>query len=623
MFRTLFISFLLIIRFINSYSEKAPIKFGKVDKTELEMITYPLDTNAPAVVLCEYGIWDIINFRFTRIVRYKILNKEGLFYASQVWPGYEKTAIRGKTYNLENGEIVEYKLKNESIFKERVFEDYYRLRVAMPNVKVGSVFEIEFVSPWIPNEWKFQLEIPVKWSELIIPQSQYIDFRKSFYGYIPLDKSESDHWVAKNVPAFKEEPYTNSTENYLTKFTFDILSIHIPGYLYKDYTTDWNAVARRLKESDYFGVVLGPSLYLNSLAKEIENKFSTDFDKMKAAYDAVKVIKWNEVESVWATYNGALGSTFRDKIGNSADINLILVNLLNKLKITAHPIVLSTRSNGMLPFFNASLNRLNYVIAYASIDQKVYMLDATDEFAPYDLLPKRCLNGKGQVINKELAVPIDLKTDKKDKNSLIYDLEISEDLSTLKGNFTSSRSEYGGYNFRKAYKEFNSQEEYIEDYESSYPGTKIKSCVIDNLDSIYSPIKEKYDLEMRNQVNIMENKLIIIPMLIHQQKENPFKTDERKYPVDYAYCEDSYYIIKIKIPEGYKVEELPLPLKMELPDKAGKVIYQIANQNNVLNILYRFSINKEIFTFDEYGSLKEFYNQIIKKQAEPIILTKI
>jgi hypothetical protein len=622
MYRKLSVLYLLAISFNYTYSEKAPVKFGKVDKTELEMVSYAPDSTAPAVVLCDYGVWDITNFKFTRIIRFKILRKEGLDYADRVYPGSETTSIRGKTYNLENGEIVETKLKNESIFKERVFEDYYRMRVAMPNVKVGSVFEIEFTSPWIPDEWKFQLEIPVKWSELIIPESQYIDFRKSFYGYVPLSFTGSDHWIAKNVPAFKEEPFTNSAENYITKFTFDILSIHIPGYLYRDYTTDWNAVARRMEESSYFGELLGPALYLNSVANEIESKYSTAFDKMKAAYEAVKVIKWNEEASVWAT-NTSLGAAYKDKIGNSADINLILVNLLNKLDITSHPIVLSTRSNGMLPFFNASMNRLNYVIAYAKIDQNVYILDATDQYAPYDLLPKRCLNGRGQILNKDLAMAIDIKTDKKDKNTLMYDLELSEDLNTIKGTFNSSRVEYGAYNFRRDYKDFNSREEYIEDYESTYPGIKINNCEILNLDSIYAPIVEKYDIEIRNQVNMMDNKLYIIPMLIHQMKENPFKPDERKYPIDYAYCRDSYYLIKIKIPAGYQVGALPLPLKMELPNKEGKVIYQVANQNNVLNVLYRYTLNKEVFGPDEYVLIKEFYNQIIKKQAEPIILNKI
>ncbi len=224
-----------------NYAQKAPIKYGKVEMADLEMTAYPLDTSAAAAVLCDYGVFDQNSFQFRRLLRVKIFKKEGLSWADKVFSGSDKTAIKGVTYNLENGEIVETKLKNESIFKERVQEDYYRLRVAMPNCKVGSIYDIEFYYPGIPSSWYFQQDIPVRWSELIINQSPYIDFRKNFYGYEALSVNTDWRWVGKDMPAFKEEAYTNSIENYITKFEFDILSVHFPGY-FKAYTTSWDAV---------------------------------------------------------------------------------------------------------------------------------------------------------------------------------------------------------------------------------------------------------------------------------------------------------------------------------------------------------------------------------------------
>ena len=95
-----------------------------------------------------------------------------------VLPGREDDTFRGRTYNLVDGEIVVDKLKRESVFKERVTDNYYRYRIALPNVKVGSVFEIEFSSFGIPTEWTFQRSIPIKWCELRLEQSSDVDYRK-------------------------------------------------------------------------------------------------------------------------------------------------------------------------------------------------------------------------------------------------------------------------------------------------------------------------------------------------------------------------------------------------------------------------------------------------------------
>ena len=124
---------------------KAPIKFGNVSLADLQMLSYDKDTSAPAVILCDYGFYNSGNYEFTRTLRIKILKKEGYHFADQIFETKFKSKISGYTYNLENGQIVKEKLSNKSIFEERVFEDYTRMRVSMPNVRVGSVIDIEYL----------------------------------------------------------------------------------------------------------------------------------------------------------------------------------------------------------------------------------------------------------------------------------------------------------------------------------------------------------------------------------------------------------------------------------------------------------------------------------------------
>lgn len=70
------IAFLSVTQ-LSVFAQKVPIKFGKVDKTDLEMKVYPSDTSAVAAILCNYGYFNSTRFEFVRTLRIKIFKKEG------------------------------------------------------------------------------------------------------------------------------------------------------------------------------------------------------------------------------------------------------------------------------------------------------------------------------------------------------------------------------------------------------------------------------------------------------------------------------------------------------------------------------------------------------------------
>lgn len=321
---------LCILLIIQGYSQKAPIKFGKIDKEDLEMKVCSIDSTAPAVILCDYGYFNGNTFKFTRLLRIKILTKEGYDWANRTFTTYSKSNIRGITYNLKDGDIVKDKLKRSSIFSDKVYDNYYKMRVAMPNVRVGSVIDIEFTYSWLPSNWYFQQLIPVLRSELVIENSTYVRFRKNFFGYEPLSESSNNRWVAINVPAFKKEPFMNSIENYITKFEIEIMKVSFPG-LYINFSEDWAGVNKTLLEMDDFGVPLkAGNSFIKGMAKEINKRNVTNEEKIRAALDTLHSIKWNGNEWLFTTLKD-LKFQYDKGSANSTDINLGLVVLLRKL----------------------------------------------------------------------------------------------------------------------------------------------------------------------------------------------------------------------------------------------------------------------------------------------------
>ncbi len=619
--KIILITLLLAIGFISSaFADNAPVKYGKIDKADLINSVYTPDTSAPAVILCDYGYFYGNTFQFVRILRIKILKKEGYGWANQTFSTNSKTNIRGITYNMDGNNIVETKLKNESIFETRITEDHYEMRIAMPNVKVGSIIDIEFEFYGIPNAWDFQQEIPVVHSELIIEYSNYLGYHKNYFGFIPLDISTGGRWVSQNTPAFKPEPFITSSKNYRTRFEFDIEYIAFPGYHYRGGAKSWDVVREMLYGYTYFGAVLNTDGYLKSAAQSIKATCTNQDELIKAAYTYTKQMKWNEIERVFAEET-SLNSAFKEGKGNSAEVNMALIQLLRLLDFNAAPVLLSTRSNGRLSENKPSINKLNYLIAAIITDKDTLLLDATEANSPYYLLPLRALNGQGQLMDKKSTGWIQLVATKKDKQMVVFDLSISEDMS-LKGKISYLKGDYAALEFRNSYQDVNSDEEYLTKFKEGKMGLKILSHKIENLDSLYKSINEEFEIVSNNSVNDINGDLYIVPLLFEQIKENPFKIEDRKYPIDFGYARDKSIVVNYTIPEGYSIISLPVSTSMKLPGNSASYICKSTVTEGKLSILFKLNFNKSIYMQSEYADLREFYNQVIAKQAEPIVLKK-
>ena len=603
------------------WAQKAPMKYGKVEKADLEMKVYPLDSTASAVLLCNYGYFDSNQMQFVHQMRIKILKEEGKDQGNFTVPASEKTTVKGQTVNMENGVPVITKLNKEGIFIERISKNNYQARVAMPNVKVGSVLDIEFYYDGLPAYWSFQKSIPVRWSELILEESMYFSFRKNSTGYVPLSEATSDRWVAKDMPAFKSEPFINNYENYLTRFNIELSSIHIPGQLYKDYATSWEAVAKILRDADDFGGQLTSfSFFMNGLEKEIKSTSTTPEEKLEKAYNAIKKIKWNKEESITVSKTG-LSYAFNKKIGSVADINLNLVLLLRKLGIDADPVVLSTRDNGILPPYSVSLDRLNYVVVNAVIGDKTYLLDATEDNLPLDILPERTINGKGLLIKKETEEWIDLTPKKKNKSVTILNLKLTPD-GTMKGDWSKSNIDFGALNQRNHYKTFNSEDEYLKSIESQHVGLSVENYKINGLDSLKHPLTEEFKISLKNNVTKSNNQIFIHPILFDNYTENPFKADQRVYPVDFTTSRESTQIFNLDIPAGYSIAQIPKNVKMSLPENSASFQMISSVNENQVQVMFKLNINKPVFYQPEYQNLKLFFDELVKKQSEMLIIKK-
>jgi len=170
---------------------------------------------------------------------------------------------------------------------------------------------------------------------------------------------------------------------------------------------------------------------------------------------------------------------------------------------------------------------------------------------------------------------------------------------------------------------FNSDDEYLTDFKEGKKGLKIVSHKIDNLDSLYMPINEEFEIVSNTSVSEIDGELYIIPLLFEQISENPFKVSERKYPVDFGYASDKSIVVNYTIPQGYTVVNLPASKSLKLPGNSASFVCKSTVNEGKISIIYKLNINNSLFLQTQYADLREFYNQVVAKHAEPIVLKKI
>jgi transglutaminase-like putative cysteine protease len=651
---------------------KAPkVKFGKVSEDELSMKQYEKDTSADAVVLFDKGELRFIyennkgfQYIFDKHIRIKIFNANALNYANHTISLYHNpraaekiTSLRAYSFNLVNEKVEKSKLGMKDIMWTELNDNIDNGSFAIPNVIEGSIIDIKYTikSDYIYNlrSWTFQYDIPVEWSEYTVTIPEFYKYRPYFYGYYKLNtnkkipvtekytyeikgkpgkggkvevyegelnsNSSRLYFASSHIPAIEKEPFMPTIKNYKFQVEFELTSIQFPNQAPKHYSKSWESIDNELLTHNSFGFQL-QKLFVADEVNEITINSKNDEEKLYAIYNYVKNnIRWNGDYSILTTKS--LNKVFSEKTGSSGDINLLLTLMLKEAGLNTSPVIISTKNNGMVDENQPGLNQFNYTICNVKIDNKNYFLDGTDPYCAPNFLPTRCTSGKGRVIKESGSGWIDLSPNFISKNTVGGSFEIDLE-GNLNGKLQKYSNNYYAYNLLNKIDDYDDLDNYIEEYQNKNHNLDISVYKFDSLRTI-KKINSKYNVSIQNQVETINDLVLINPLNIYTENDNPFKNDKRTFPIYFNFPSEETYVMNYKIPEGYKVEELPESINLANPENTLRFIYKIVLNGDYINVTCKKTINKTLFLPAEYDTIKNFYNQMISKQDEKIILKKI
>lgn len=660
---------LLLFLFLLSpslYAQKLPFKFGYVKEAEIKMTACDFYPEAKAMVLGEYGVLNFLyddkdgwKYELKTAVRKKIFDRTAANHGTVKLKLYspvkslheeEIIAFKGFTHNWVDGKVKKEKIDKKDLFTTRLNDYWVEVSFALPNIQKGTVIEYTYtqVSDYLNNltTWHFQHDIPVAVSDFRYTIPEWFNYQLSQLGYLASAEWETKtrsetftyNWkstpqrggrvvkgtdqlksistwkraVMTNIPPLEEEPHRNNLSDIPGRLEFQLISTQFPDQTPTVIAGDYASFNQQLINSSNFGSRLNKGKFITKAVGDLTD-LSTIAQAKEVYNHLIQHFSWNKIYTFTSAKAGK--PAYTDAKGNVADINLSLVAALRQYGIKAYPVVLSTRGHGSVHPIYPDFQDFNYVIAAIVDGEELYFADATTAL-PFGQLPLRCRNGQAWLVQETGGTWVDLKMGAKYAKATTLNATLTE--GKLRTKVVQKHKDYAAHQLLQTINQ-QTTEGYPEVVATQFETAEVQALKLPNMDAKATKTATlQYDLVQDLEE---EEVLYIQPITTGSINKNPFQRAQRFSVIDFPYTQSYTAVFNLTIPEGYTAE-IPESAIVKLPDNKGKFIYSSTQTGNKINILSKVKVSTTLFSLEEYQTLQEFYEMIVTKNQEPIVLSK-
>jgi hypothetical protein len=641
-------------------SQQSRMKFGYVMPENFHNVEFNNENDENAVILLDSGEVQyvqpevgVFNLEITHYRRILILKNTGSKYANVVIPLYYKdienceilTELQAASYNLNDELVVSKQINKSDIHEIRSDPFTKQIRFAIPDVKVGTIIEFKYTtkSPFIYNipRWYFQNEIPVLYSEYrvkMVPSYQFKYVAKGVekFDVLTVEKGADKKtfgqivmmnagnvgsgfeyhdliytFLLKNIPAYKQEIFSIISNDKIIHIDFQLNRTFNKNYDNRSYFSSWENVVKYLLEGDLGKRIKAGKNQSKSVLKELEIQNVSQTERARFIIEYVrKNYLWNGRYDYLPSVSTK--EFLNNKTGNSADINLLLFDMLRAADVNVYPVLISTRSNGKIEKLAPFLKSLNNVVLLVDDGSVQYLSDATTSFISYNRLPAECLNEIGLKIEQDNFEWVTLEnfSISELKTQIVYNLSPVLNQNNIK--ITLIATEYLSEFYRGLWKKGDPD---IKEY--------YKSLGIYNIANIRKnsrPSGKQYSLSFDAFTPLLSNnqRIILYPFMDRTLFLRYLVDETRKTPLDFGFRRKYSVITDALIPDGFEAKNLPESLSLTDDLIHANIFYSIVDKK--LNCTLSMEFKKIKYSIAEYSALSQHVRLINQHVLTPIIL---
>ncbi len=627
--------------------------FGRVSAEDFSVRETPLDENANVLILMNYGeVYLNNNSELVYVVqtRMRILNENGLIEANQGYgfnPKYSRSRrqfVDAHTLNIDdNGRIKKTRVGRNGIFIENVNEDHTSVRIAFPDVKVGSIIEfiysINIDGYFRFPTWDIQRDYPILHSEFItfIPnnlvymmvsngfatmekQEQFPYRHASRMGiYLPDEGGTMTHFISKNVPALYEEPFITTMSDYRAALQFQLNATNHYYSSNREVLSNWKDLTTELLKNKFFGerIRTSPEV-VQELASIGLADTASALDKAKAIYSHV-AMSFNRTGHFDYFPDVSTSDLLKTRSGNNAAIAFGLLNMLQQAGLDAHPVLLSQRQHGRVVWEYPLVSQFNHMVVQLSIGSQTWLLDPVSEEVPFGLLSFPSLNKEGYLVKEPGIIRIPLNPRQKSREDVAANIVLRLDGSAAI-DFEIRSSSHAGMVERETLSS-TTFEAYSDFVLRHIPQIEDISRELVNVDNPNEPLIHKGTLVSKNMLDPTGELFLMRPSILLRWDDNPLVSPTRTYPVNFGVEIEQNILIKIDIPSEFTIESLPDTKQTRVGQDAYFQSSFVA-QGNMVHATYRYRIQKSEMSRGDYSALRALISDMVDIHSQAIVLRR-
>ncbi|HEX2122690.1 MAG TPA: DUF3857 and transglutaminase domain-containing protein [Thermoanaerobaculia bacterium] len=613
-------------------------EFRAATPEELAMKDASWSPGAAAVVLDWNVRHDDQDSRAIEYVRIKVLTEEGKKYGDielfSIPQFHQVRGIKARTI-APNGAAAEFNGKiYDKIIVKRGGLRMMQKTFTLPNVVPGTIIEYRYVVEWPTsqlrtNRWALQREIPIQHASFWVrPWREGISSVCTTKG-LPPDQAprrvkDRFEFEIDKVVAFESEPYSPPEGELKPRLEFFYTQGNAEEY--------WSETARSASTwvDDYIGNRGG----IRKAAAEITAGAATPEEKLRRLYARAQQIRnlsyepdktAQEEKREKLRDNDDIEDVLRNGYGYSRQINRLFAGLARAAGFDAQIVLVSSRREMHFSKQIPDLEQLSGDVVVVNVDGQERYFDPGTPYLPFGMLPWENTAVAGLRLRPKKTWEWVMTPDQpvtSAQTARTADLRLVDDV--VKGTATIT---YRGQDaLARRISAMNEDEaanrkSFEEAMKEMFPdGSTVKLTKIEHLTGAEEPLTATFEVELPNLGTLAGSRALVPISVFEATAKNPFAGAQRKYPIYFSYQREIEDKVTLHLPEGYAVESVPKPVKLDV----GALAYtaQHANDGKAITLTRKMTVRTIAIESKHYEVLKKFYGARVTADHDAVVLKK-